>query len=366
MYNPSGLVTEMARGRRIRVLVVDDSAVVRQTLSKIIGSDPELEVMAAVGDPFAAVNRIRIETPDVIILDVEMPRMDGLTFLRKLMAQHPIPVVICSSLDEGRSDKRSAAMAAGAVDVICKPQMSVKSFLDEQAVAICEVLKGAAQAKLGKSHPLQSTGKLSADVMLAKARPTAKIKTSETIIAIGASTGGTEALRIFLEAMPADCPPIVIVQHMPEHFTAAFARRLDSLCAVTVTEARDNDRLVRGHALIAPGNKHLMLCRSGANYAVEIRDGPLVARHRPSVDVLFRSVARFAGKNALGIIMTGMGDDGARGLKEMRDVDARTLGQNEASCVVYGMPCEAMRLGAVEKELPLDRLAAAALRICDH
>ncbi len=366
MQNMGPQKTVKAGGKPLRVLVVDDSAVVRQSLCAIIGSDRGLEVMAAVGDPFAAVNRIRNETPDVIILDVEMPRMDGLTFLRKLMAQHPIPVVICSSLVGDHSETWSAAMAAGAVDVICKPQMDVKSFLDEQAGMICDVLKGAAQAKLNKLRHLEPTAKLNADVMLARAGPRAMIKTTETIIAIGASTGGTEALKVFLEALPPDSPPVVIVQHMPEHFTAAFARRIDSLSAITVTEARDNDRLLRGHALIAPGNKHLLLKRSGANYSVEVRDGPLVSRHRPSVDVLFRSVARYAGKNAVGIIMTGMGDDGARGLKEMREAGARTLGQDEASCVVYGMPCEAMRLGAVEQELPLDRLAGAALRICEH
>lgn len=346
-----------------RVLIVDDSAVVRQSLVKIIETDPMLEVMAAVGDPFAAANRIRAETPDVIILDVEMPRMDGITFLRKIMAQHPIPVVICSSLVSDHSETWNEAISAGAVDIICKPEVGVKSFLGEQAANICETLKGAAQAKLGRMRPAISA-KLTADAILPSPGRTAMSKTTETIIAIGASTGGTEALRVYLEAMPVDCPPIVIVQHMPESFTAAFARRLDSLCAITVREAQNDARLLRGHALIAPGNRHLLLKRSGAEYLVEIRDGPQVARHRPSVDVLFRSVARYAGKNAVGIIMTGMGDDGARGLKEMRDAGARTLGQNEASCVVYGMPGEAFRLGGVEEELPLERLAAASLRLC--
>lgn len=351
------------RRRPWRVLIVDDSAVVRQTMATLIESDPELEVMATAGDPYVAAQRIRAQRPDVITLDVEMPRMDGLTFLKKLMAQHPIPVVVCSSLVGANTETLGAALAAGAVDVICKPQMGVKGFLEESRITICDSVKAAAQARLSAVRPRAIESKLTADAMLPAPTPSAMVKTTETIIAVGASTGGTEALKLFLSQMPLDCPPVVVVQHMPELFTAAFARRLDGECAVTVKEARDGDRLLRGHALIAPGGRHTLLRRSGAAYAVEVRQGPLVSRHRPSVDVLFRSVARYAGRNAIGIIMTGMGDDGARGMKEMRDAGGRTLAQDAETCVVHGMPKEAVRRGGVEEELPLQRLAPAALRI---
>lgn len=347
----------------IRVLVVDDSAVVRQTMTELINSDPGLEVMATASDPFTAAARIRKELPDVITLDVEMPKMDGLTFLRKLMSQHPIPVVMCSSLVGTNTETLAQAMAAGAVDVICKPQVGVKDFLEESRTTLCDAIKAAACAKLGRMRPEPITAKLSADAVLPPPASRAMCKTTEKIVAIGISTGGTEALRVLLEALPADCPPIVVVQHMPENFTAAFARRLDGLCAINVHEAKNGDRLLRGHALIAPGNRHTLLTRSGATYCIEVKEGPLVSRHRPSADVLFRSVARAAGKNAVGIIMTGMGDDGARGLLEMRQAGARTLGQDEATCVVYGMPNEARKLGAVEDEMPLSRLPSTLLRL---
>jgi two-component system chemotaxis response regulator CheB len=337
---------------------------VRRALTDILTADPRFQVIAAVGDPFAAAEKLRHMMPDVIVLDVEMPRMDGVTFLKKLMGQHPIPVVICSSLVSEKSETLLAALASGAVEIIAKPELGVKQFLEEGAQRIRDTVLAAARAKVKIVHPTtQVAPKLSADAMLPKPTGSAMLRTTEKIIAIGASTGGTEALRVLLESMPMDCPPIIIVQHMPETFTAAFAKRLDSLCAITVAEARNGDRLLRGHALIAPGNKHTMLARSGAQYMVEVRDGPMVSRHRPSVDVLFRSVARFAGSNAVGIIMTGMGDDGARGMKEMRDLGAATIGQNETSCVVYGMPKEAMALGAVEQELPLERIATTALRL---
>ncbi|RNF33202.1 protein-glutamate methylesterase/protein-glutamine glutaminase [Paracoccus methylarcula] len=341
--------------RPIRVLIVDDSAVVRQTMAELIGSDPGLEVMGTAADPFAAAASIARQRPDVITLDVEMPRMDGVTFLRKLMAQHPIPVVMCSSLVGANTETLQQALSAGAVEVICKPQMGVKGFLEDSRTVLCDAIKAAAQARLSRMRPAPVQAKLSADAVLSPPSSSAMVKTTETIIAIGVSTGRTEAVRSVLEAMPANCPPIVVVQHMPEHFTAAFARRLDGLCGISVSEARHGDRMLRGHALIAPGNRHTLLTRSGATYCVELRDGPLVSRHRPSVDVLFRSVARAAGRNAVGLIMTGMGDDGARGLLEMRQAGARTLGQDEASCVVYGMPNEARKLGAVEEELPLSR-----------
>ena len=347
-----------------RVLIVDDSAVVRQTMAELIASDPELEVMATASDPFVAAQRIRAERPDVITLDVEMPRMDGVTFLRKLMAQAPIPVVMCSSLVGANTETLAQALASGAVDVICKPQIGIRGFLEDSRIAICDAVRAAAQARLSALRPRPVQARLDADAVLPPPGSRAMAKTTEKVVAVGASTGGTEALRHFLCRMPPDCPPIVIVQHMPEAFTAAFARRLDGECAIGVAEARSGDRLLRGHALIAPGNRHTLLTRSGATYAVEVRDGPLVSRHRPSVDVLFRSVARHAGPNAVGVIMTGMGDDGARGLKEMRDAGARTLGQNEESCVVYGMPKEALRRGGVEKELSLDQLSAAALKLC--
>ena len=300
---------------------------------------------------------------DVITLDVEMPRMDGLTFLRKLMSQNPIPVVMCSSLVRENTETLAQAMQAGAVDIICKPRMGVKGFLEESRTVLCDAVKAAAHARLSRISPVSVPEKLSADAVLPPPSGKAMSKTTETLIAIGVSTGGTEAVRSVLEAMPADCPPIVVVQHMPEHFTAAFARRLDGLCRITVKEAESGDRMLRGHALIAPGNRHTLLTRSGATYGVEVRDGPLVLRHRPSVDVLFRSVARIAGRNAIGVIMTGMGDDGARGLLEMRQAGARTLGQDEASCVVYGMPREAMKLGAVEDEVALSRLPVTMLRL---
>jgi len=348
-----------------RVLIVDDSAVVREVLTDIIGSAPGLSVMAAVADPLRAAERLRREVPDVITLDVEMPRMDGITFLRRLMAQRPIPVVMCSSLVEGGSDTLLEAFDAGAVDAILKPRLDVRTALEEARVTICDSVRAAAMAGLRKkpSHSAMPVEKkLSADAVLPPARPRgAMTKTTERIIAVGASTGGTEALRVFLQALPRDTPPIVIVQHMPEGFTSAFARRLDSLCAIDVAEASDGDRLLRGRALIAPGNRHTMVTRSGHIYSVSVRDGPLVSRHRPSVDVLFRSVAQTAGANAVGVIMTGMGDDGAAGLMEMREAGATCLGQDEASSVIYGMPKVAMEVGAVTKQAPLDRLAPLAL-----
>jgi len=354
--------------KKVRVLIVDDSAVVRQTLSALLSSDPDIEVIATAADPFAAAEKIRQSIPDVITLDIEMPRMDGLTFLHKLMAQHPIPVVICSSLAEDGSESALKALESGAVDVICKPKIGTKQFLEESRVHICDVVKAAAGARLGARRPAASAPlvqkKLTADAVLAPPTSRAMLQTTERVVAIGASTGGTEALRVFLEALPADSPGMVIVQHMPEKFTGAFARRLDGLCAVTVKEAEDDDSVVRGHVLVAPGNRHTLLKRSGARYYVEVRDGPLVSRHRPSVDVLFRSVARYAGKNAVGVIMTGMGDDGARGMAEMKEAGARTIAQDEETCVVYGMPCEAVKHGGVEKVLPLERIAAEVLRLC--
>lgn len=350
---------------KIRVLIVDDSALVRQTLQDILNSDPQIEVMATASDPFVAVQRLKREIPDVITLDIEMPRMDGITFLQKLMVQHPLPVVICSSLAEQGSETAFKALEYGAVDIIQKPRLGTKQFLEESRVQICDAVKAAAQARVKRSvEPRKVEPKLSADAIIEKPEPKAIFESTDKVIAVGASTGGPEALRIFLEALPPDAPGVVIVQHMPEYFTGAFAKRLDALCRISVKEAEGNDPLTRGRALIAPGNRHLLLKRSGAIYFVETKEGPLVSRHRPSVDVLFRSAARYAGKNCVGVIMTGMGDDGAKGMLEMKEAGAATLAQDEKSCVVFGMPCEAIKRGAVDKVLPLEKLAPEALRIC--
>jgi two-component system chemotaxis response regulator CheB len=353
--------------RKIRVLVVDDSASVRQTMSDILGGDSEIEVLGTATDPFAAAIRIQKEVPDVITLDVEMPRMDGITFLRKIMSQRPIPVVICSSLTEQGSETLLQAMDAGAVDVIAKPRLDTKQFLIESRVRICDAVKAAAHAKLSRGdRPARRNlveKKLTADVIMPPPAPSrAMARTTEKIVCIGASTGGTESLREVLTALPVTSPGIVIVQHMPELFTAAFARRLDSMSEIEIKEAQDGDAVLPGRALIAPGNRHLLLQRSGARYHVAVKDGPLVSRHRPSVDVLFRSAAQYAASNAVGIIMTGMGDDGAKGLLEMKKAGAYTIAQDEESCVVFGMPKEAIALGAAEKIVPLDRLAAEILR----
>jgi two-component system chemotaxis response regulator CheB len=353
--------------KRIRVLIVDDSASVRQTLAEVLSSDPDIQVLGIASDPFVAASRIANEVPDVITLDVEMPRMDGITFLRKLMAQHPIPVVMCSSLVEQGSETLMQALEAGAVDIILKPRVGVSAQLSEDRAHICEVVKGAAQARLGRVRPsarergVGAVGgpaqKLTADAMLPPPLTGAMARTTEAIICIGASTGGTESLREVLEVMPGDAPGIVIVQHMPEKFTAAFARRLDGLCHMEVKEAENGDTVLRGRVLIAPGNLHTMLERSGARYYVSVREGPLVTRHRPSVDVLFRSAARAAGGNAVGVIMTGMGDDGARGLEEMKNAGATTLAQDEATSVVFGMPKEAIARGCVDRIVPLHHMA---------
>ena len=358
----------MSAGKKIRVLVVDDSATVRQTLTAILQEDPEIEVIGAASDPFSAARHIAKEAPDVITLDVEMPRMDGITFLRKLMAQHPIPVVMCSSLTEEGSATLMQALEAGAVDVILKPKLGVADHLMESRALICEAVKGAAQARLSaRSRTTIRTPekKLTADAMLPPPREGAQAmaRTTEKVICIGASTGGTESLREVLQALPANAPGIVIVQHMPEKFTAAFARRLNDLCAVEVKEAADGDAVLRGRVLIAPGNLHTLLERSGARYHVSVRSGPLVSRHRPSVDVLFRSAARCAGANAVGVIMTGMGDDGARGLDEMKHAGAYTVAQDEATSIVFGMPKEAIARGAAMKVAPLGAIAREIMRL---
>lgn len=348
--------------KKIRTLVVDDSAVVRQVLTKMLSKDPAIEVMAAVSDPLFAIERMKKEWPDVIVLDVEMPRMDGITFLKKIMAEHPTPVVICSTLTESGAETTMQAMSAGAVNIITKPKVALKSFMEDSSSEIAGAVKAASHAnmkrminKQGAVSTPKPTPKLTADAVLSSAGP-AMTQTTEHIVAIGTSTGGTQALEAVLTQLPRVCPGIVIVQHMPEKFTAAFAQRLDEICQIEVKEAKHRDRVIPGRALIAPGGKHMTLKRSGALYYVDVIDGPLVNRHRPSVDVLFRSVAKYAGKNAKGIIMTGMGDDGAAGLLEMRNAEAKTVAQDEASCVVFGMPKEAIKLNAAELILPLSEI----------
>ncbi|MFP4484156.1 MAG: chemotaxis response regulator protein-glutamate methylesterase [Spirochaetaceae bacterium] len=354
---------------KIRVMVVDDSAVVRETLTSILNEDPKIEVVATASDPLIAVKKLEKVVPDVITLDIEMPRMDGLSFLQRLMSQHPLPVVICSSQAGAGSSNALRALEYGAVDIVEKPKMGTKTFLEESKTRLTDVVKAAHAAKVRKARPQAPAGreiepKHTADVMLSFGTGRESvIETTERIVVVGASTGGTEALRDFLERLPLDAPPVVIVQHMPEKFTAAFATRLDTLCRVTVKEAANNDSVIRGRALIAPGNRHTLLKRSGARYYVEVKDGPLVSRHRPSVDVLFRSAARYAGKNAVGVIMTGMGDDGARGMEELHQAGAYTIAQDEKTSIVFGMPNEAIKRNAVDKVVPLGEIAGHVLRV---
>jgi two-component system chemotaxis response regulator CheB len=340
--------------KSIQVMIVDDSAVVRQVLSGLLGAVPGITVTHAVANPLLAMERMKVQWPDVIVLDVEMPKMDGITFLKKIMAERPTPVVICSTLTEKGAQTSVEALSAGAVAIITKPRLDLKQFLHDSSDELVSAVRSAAGAHVGKLV----TAKLNADAILPPAEHSgrAMVQTTERVVAIGTSTGGTQALEEVLTSLPRVAPGIVVVQHMPEKFTAAFAARLDSVCQVRVKEAANNDRVLQGQVLIAPGGKHMLLRRTGAQYFVEVVDGPLVNRHRPSVDVLFRSVARAAGANALGVIMTGMGDDGAAGMLEMLKAGARTVAQDEASCVVYGMPKEAVKKGAVEKSMPLNQI----------
>ena len=347
--------------KRIKVMVVDDSAVVRQVVAGVLDADPGIEVIGACADPLFAQVRMSANWPDVLVLDIEMPRMDGITFLKKIMHERPTPVVICSTLTEKGAHTTMEALAAGAVSIITKPKLGLKQFLKDSSDELIGAVKAAACANVkrlaARARPvLCAPAKYSADVILPPAASRAMTRTTEHVVAIGTSTGGTQALEHVLVQLPRVSPGIVVVQHMPEQFTAAFAARLDTLCQIAVREAQNNDRVIPGRALIAPGGKHMLLKRSGAQYYVEVVDGPLVNRHRPSVDVLFRSVAKYAGGNALGVIMTGMGDDGAAGLLEMRNAGAQTLAQDEESCVVYGMPKEAVRRGAVGRTVALDHI----------
>jgi two-component system chemotaxis response regulator CheB len=341
----------------IKVLIVDDSAVVRQVLTNELDGVSGIKVIGSASDPIFAMKRMETEWPDVIILDIEMPRMDGVTFLKKLMAERPTPVIICSTLTERGADVTMQAMSAGAVDIITKPKVNLRAFLLESKKTLIDTIKAAAQSRPGRVNlstpavPLANKSKPDALFNDSSLKPMSE--TTDRVVVIGTSTGGTQALEYLFTRLPRTAPAIVVVQHMPEHFTAAFARRLDSICQVNIKEAQQNDRAIPGQVLIAPGGKHLLLQRSGAQYRVDVKDGPLVSRHRPSVDVLFRSTAQAAGANAVGIILTGMGDDGASGMKEMHDAGALTIAQDEASCVVYGMPKSAVILGGVDFTMAL-------------
>ena len=359
LQNDSAGDAEQAAGplTPLKVLVVDDSATVRQVLSAVLPEKRGFRVTVA-ADPLIAMEKMKKSLPDVVLLDLEMPRMDGMTFLRKLMGENPLPVVICSGLTGPNTDAAIRALENGAVDIITKPKIGVRGFLEESAVLLEDTVRAAAAARVRKARRRQDS---STRIKRPGDEPSLldATKQRENIIAIGASTGGTEALLCLFERMPQDCPGIVAVQHMPEGFTAAFARRLNDNCAIEVREAADGDQLVPGRAYIAPGNRHTYVRRMGPRYFLEVRDGALVSRHRPSVNVLFRSVAQAAGPNALGVLLTGMGDDGADGLLEMKRTGAFTIAQNEATCVVFGMPREAILLGAVEDVLPLHRIPQA-------
>jgi two-component system chemotaxis response regulator CheB len=329
-------------------------------MQAVLATDHHVKVSVA-ANPVIALAKIERDPPDVVITDLEMPRMDGLTFIKKIMALHPLPVIVCSGLTEKRMGLAITALELGAVEVISKPQIGVRDFLYESAITLLDAVRSAAQARVVPASLSVSQPTNMADVVLPLGRLPRTIPECDSIIAVGASTGGTEAIRSFLQGMPTDCPAIVIVQHMPEMFTRAFADRLNKDCAIEVKEAAEGDQARSGRALIAPGNRHLVLRRSGVSYFVQIDEGPLVSRHRPSVDVLFRSVAKTAGRNAVGVLMTGMGSDGAQGLLEMRNAGAHTIAQDEASCVVFGMPKEAINRGAAATVLPLSQLARAAL-----
>lgn len=335
----------------IRVLIVDDSAIVRMILRTQLEKEPDIEIVGTAPDPYVARDKIVRLNPDVVLLDIEMPRMDGLTFLRKLMRYYPLPVVIVSSLTPQGGNVALEALQAGAVEVMCKPGGSFS--VGEMAFALAEQIRAAAHAVV--------VGKAPAAPQHAERPRLSMSRTTTQVVAIGASTGGTQAIQTILTRFPVNAPGTVIVQHMPEQFTAAFAQRLNGICAVEVREAQTGDTVLQGTVLIAPGNHHIVLRRSGARYYVEVKDGPLVCRHRPSVEVLFKSVARCAGANAVGVILTGMGADGANAMFEMRETGAWTVAQDEASCVVYGMPGEAVARGAVCEILPLAEIADALL-----
>ncbi len=342
---------------KIKVLIVDDSALIRSVMSEIVSSHSDMEVVGVAPDPLVARELIKQTNPDVLTLDVEMPKMDGLDFLEKLMRLRPMPVVMVSSLTERGSEITMRALELGAVDFVTKPKISIQSGMREYAELIADKIRAAAKARI-KPRTLPVPGAAQQGQLASLRNP---LISSEKLIIIGASTGGTEAIREFLMQMPSDCPGILIAQHMPEGFTTSFARRLDSLCKISVREAAGDERVLPGHAFIAPGHSHLLLARSGANYVTKIEQSPPVNRHRPSVDVLFRSAAAAAGKNAVGVILTGMGKDGAQGMLEMKEAGAYNFAQDEASCVVFGMPREAIALGAAQEVGPLQALPGMVL-----
>lgn len=345
---------------KIKVLVVDDSALVRRTLENILAMDSGIEVIGSATNPYIAADIMKKDIPDVITLDIEMPQMDGLTFLKKIMAQHPIPVVVISTLTSQNSEITFKALEYGAVEIIQKPKLNTKTALKEARIRICDTVKAASMTRVKRKVFLNKNKEYKRcqnNTSAVKQTTVTPIKTTDKIVAIGASTGGTETLKLFLEEMPYDCPGILIVQHMPEVFTTQFAKRLNNQCRIQVKEADSGDSVLRGQALIAPGNMHMRLKRSGTKYYVELQQGELVNRHRPSVDVLFHSVALSAGSNAFGVIMTGMGKDGARGIKAMKESGAYTIAQNKESCAVYGMPKEAIKLNAIDKVLHIKEIA---------
>ncbi|MCB1770812.1 MAG: chemotaxis response regulator protein-glutamate methylesterase [Candidatus Competibacteraceae bacterium] len=365
-------------GNKIKVLIVDDSALVRQILTEILSRDPGIEVVGSATDPYAAREKIKKLNPDVLTLDVEMPRMDGLTFLSNLMRLRPMPVVMVSSLTENGAAVTLQALELGAVDFVTKPKVDVAHALDDYALEIREKVRMAARAKVRerRSAPVESAApsqlaaapeKYSADVIMQRdSQKRRNFKTTDCIIAIGASTGGTEAIKEVLIRLPQQCPGVVITQHIPEAFSGPFARRMDSVSALSVCEAQDGQQVMPGHAYIAPGDRHLVLFRDGARYVCRLSDGPPVNRHRPSVDVLFRSVATHASLNAIGVILTGMGDDGAQGLKEMHEAGAPTIAQDEQTSVVWGMPGQAVKLGGVDKIMPLEAIPAQIMRLVEE
>ncbi len=355
---------------KIKILIVDDSALVRKILTEILSSDKDIEVVGTAPDPFIARDKIKQLKPDVITLDVEMPKMDGVTFLRNLMRLHPLPVVMISSLTEQGADITFDALEAGAIDFVAKPKIDVKDGLQEYTEEIIEKVKAAVKAKVGIVSTTNATAKpvekkLSADSVIQKQIAKKRFKTTDQIIALGASTGGTEAIKEVLMQMPADSPGMVISQHIPEAFSAPFAERMNGASAMTVCEAKDGQQILPGYVYIAPGSHHLLVERNGAQYICRLNDGERVNRHKPSVDVMFRSVAQNVGPNAIGVILTGMGDDGARGLLEMKETGAKTMVQDEKTSVVWGMPGSAAKLGAADKEYPLNQIATNIMKLVD-
>jgi two-component system, chemotaxis family, protein-glutamate methylesterase/glutaminase len=348
---------------KTKVLIVDDSALIRQVLSHILMQDPSLTVVGTAADPYAAWDKIKSLQPDVLTLDVEMPRMDGLAFLEKLMRLHPMPVVMVSSLTENGCETTLRALELGAIDFVTKPTLDIKDGTTALASEIIAKVKTAAMARVKGRRGVTSVSHPQAAEPAPMPERRTLVRSTEQVIVVGASTGGTEALRLFLSALPAEAPGMVIVQHMPEHFTRAFAQRLDGVCRIRVTEACNGDRIFPGHALVAPGNFHIEVVRGGANYLVQLNMTAPVNHHRPSVDVLFHSCARALGSNAIGVIMTGMGSDGAKGLLAMRQAGARTVAQDEASCIVFGMPKEAIAAGAVDEIVPLSKMSVAVMQL---